>query len=176
MRRPFTVVGIVSLLVTQTPTQLQESRAITLERTSCFGRCPAYRVRLDSTGKITFTGLNQWADSADTGSVGPSAVEQLFSAFEHAHFFALDASYFPGAPKCIKAGTDHPWLMLTAVVRGQAKTVRYYTGCYGGGATRPVWAGAARPDTAPDPGVLLRLAALVDSVAGTRKWLRSRSR
>src|SRR5437773_11596231 len=27
MRRPFTVVGIVSLLVTQTPTQLQESRA-----------------------------------------------------------------------------------------------------------------------------------------------------
>src|SRR5437867_4311441 len=118
MRRPFTVVGIVSLLVTQTPTQLQESRAITLERTS----------------------------------------------------------YFPGAPKCIHAGTDHPWLMLTAVVRGQAKTVRYYTGCYGGGATRPVWAGAARPDTAPDPGVLLRLAALVDSVAGTRKWLRSRSR
>ena len=167
MRRPFTVVGVVWLLVTQTPTQLQESRAITLERTSCFGRCPAYRVRLDSTGKVTFKGLNQWADSADTGSVAPSAIEQLFSAFEHSHFFALDASYFPGAPKCINAGTDHPWLILTAVTGGQVKSVQYYTGC---------WAGAAQPDTAPDPGVIPRLAALVDSVAGTRKWLRSRSR
>ena len=173
--RSFILMGFASLLVTQILAHIQGSSAITLERTSCFGTCPAYRVQLDGAGKVTFTGLNRWADAAGTASVATSAVQQLFSEFEHLRFFALDTAYVPGSPKCGGVVTDHAWLTLT-VVGSHTKSVRYYTGCLGSHPTTEDSMFAALHNPAGEPGVLSRLAKMVDSVAGTRRWLRSRSR
>ena len=92
MYRSFILVGFASLMFTQISVHIQGSPAITLERTSCFGTCPAYRVQIDRAGQVTFTGLNRWAVSAGTTSVAASAVQQLLSEFEHLRFFALDTA------------------------------------------------------------------------------------
>ena len=149
------------------PTQTQSARVV-LERSVCFGFCPAYRVSLATDGVVRFEGLDS-AAVRDSGTISPDTVRALVARFEQAGFFAMDSAYVPGEPGCGAAATDNPYATLTAEIGGRRKTIRHYYGCIGvipgerapGGIHPPIGAVVT----------LATLAAQVDSAAGTERWL-----
>src|SRR5438093_10970004 len=77
------------------PTAVRQSQnAITLERTTCFGACPAYLLQIDSSGAVSF---RQGPPSTDTRLL----VSQLNSSLiwlrdsTSIHFFKLNDDYEP---------------------------------------------------------------------------------
>jgi len=134
--------------------------SIALERTLCFGTCPAYRLSLRRTGEIHFTSRNpgERLDTADRA--GPATLDSLQARAIQARFFSLPDSIDQGSPLCPDYATDHPSLTLTFFARS-TKRVYYYTGCY------------LRSDhtMAPALEALARLAFAFDSATGARRWI-----
>lgn len=148
-----------------------ESARIVLEREPCFGFCPTYRVSLEPDGAVRFVGLNPQRPRSDSARVSPEAVRLLAHRFEEAGFFAMDSAYVPGERGCGINATDHAYVNLTAALAGRTKTVRHYLGCTGTENADSI--PAARANREGALGKLERLAAEVDSAAGTSRWLDS---
>jgi len=130
------------------------SSRVTLERGPCFGTCPVYRVTLSGSGLIEFVGTRFVSRvGADTVRVAPEAVDSLVRSLEAGGFFILAGDYVPDAPACGRYSTDAPTVSLSVETSGRAKTVRHDHGC--GGA----------------PAALTGFEHLVDSVAGTARWI-----
>lgn len=121
---------------------------ITLERTGCFGSCPAYTVSIDGDGSVVFDGRSYVAETGRRrGAVDPAAVRALYDQFRTANFMSLDDSYVTDI-------TDNPTYTLTMETAGTRKTVVDYVG-----------AKAGMPDS------VTALEDAVDRVAGTSKWI-----
>ena len=147
----------------------EQNARIVLERAPCFGFCPAYRVVVEGDGTVRFTGLGDRAGRADSARVSPEAVRALADRFNKADFFGMDTAYTPGARGCGIHAIDHAYATLTADIGGRARTVRHYLGCTGTESPDSI---ASRQEDRPGAlGALTRLAAAVDSVAGTSRWL-----
>ena len=127
---------------------------VALERGPCFGTCPVYRVILSEDGLVEFVGtLFVSRVGADSARLAPDAVEGLVRSLEEGGFFALADAYVPDAPACGRYHTDAPTVSISVRTPGHAKTVRHDHGC--GGA----------------PEGLTGLERLIDSVAGTARWI-----
>lgn len=67
---------------------------VTMERTACFGTCPAYRVTISGTGHVEYEGrhfvLNQ---GFREGAISPEAMIDIASALMRAHFFDASSEY-----------------------------------------------------------------------------------
>lgn len=121
---------------------------ITLERTGCFGTCPAYLVTLDSDGDVVFDGLYYVeAKGKQTSHVDPTAVRQLAQDFVTADFYSMDPVYRALV-------TDSPTYVLSISIDGKKKTVDDYVG---------PWVGM--------PSVVTDLEDKVDEVAQTKRWI-----
>ena len=127
---------------------------VALERGPCFGTCPVYRVTLSGDGLVEFVGTRFVSRvGADSARVAPETVEGLVRSLEEGGFFALADAYLPDAPACGRYHTDAPTVSISVQAPGRAKTVRHDHGC--GGA----------------PEELTRLEHLIDSIAGTARWI-----
>jgi len=127
---------------------------VSLERGPCFGTCPVYRVTLSGDGLIEFVGTRFVSRvGTDTARVAPEVVDSLLRSLEAGGFFSLADAYLPDAPACGRYHTDAPTVSLAVQATGRAKTVRHDHGC--GGA----------------PEALTGFERLVDSVAGTARWI-----
>src|SRR5213078_1566078 len=83
--------------------------AITLERTVCFGTCPAYRVTISSDGTVTFEGRQYTKTKGTaTGHISASDFRKLVSEFEKIDYFSLPDEYKPGSKVCPQRITDMP--------------------------------------------------------------------
>ena len=72
----------------------RSSVLIAIERTTCFGFCPAYRLELDGDGIGTFTGAAFVAIAGPmVGSIGTDRVRDAATAIERLGFFDLQDSY-----------------------------------------------------------------------------------
>jgi len=164
---------ILAFMATPIPVVGQSPQArVVLERTPCFGLCPAYRLELRADGAVTFEGLNRYAKKTAIKQVGPSAVDSLAAYLDRAGFFSLSDSYTPGLAGCRQHATDHPSFRLTLIRGGRTKTIEYYYGCLGDTI-------ADSPDSVMNAlhhqtgvrALLTQMAAAVDSVAGASAWL-----
>jgi Domain of unknown function (DUF6438) len=65
-----------------------------LERTPCFGKCPAYTVTIDKLGKATWVGRSN-AERMGTWSapVDPATMEKLLLHAKNVGFFAFEDKY-----------------------------------------------------------------------------------
>ncbi len=121
---------------------------ITLERTRCFGSCPAYTVFIEGDGSVLFDGRSYVAEAGRrTGTVDPSAVRVLYDQFRTSDFMSLDDRYVADI-------TDNPTYTLTLETVGMRKTVVDYVG-----------AKAGMPDS------VTALQDAVDRVANTDQWI-----
>jgi Domain of unknown function (DUF6438) len=146
---------------------------IVLERTSCFGTCPAYRLEVRPEGSVMFTGHNRFAVGSGTKHLTPGAVDSLTKKIVHSGFGALPDSTVSGSPGCRASATDHPSIILRVTNGLQTKTVTFDLGCYGDSVPKDGPGLQAMFDHPPTNRVLIeRLAALVDSVVGVGDWLR----
>lgn len=63
---------------------------IRLERTPCFGSCPAYTLRVDGSGKLTYTGHSDVVTAGDQVAVlDRSEILSLLDRFEAANRFLI---------------------------------------------------------------------------------------
>jgi Domain of unknown function (DUF6438) len=127
--------------------------SIVLERSLCFGFCPAYRLRVSRSGEVLYRSRASRDTTHALASIGADKARELLDG---ARMLGLDAlpdtianvhAYCPNWP------TDYPTATITVFVGQGSKHVVDYLGC----------------DWAP---VGLRVfESLVDSVAGTKSFL-----
>lgn len=140
--------------------------SIRLERTLCYGTCPAYRLQLDRDGRIRFTSLNPGDSGRSTqDSVSPEALLFLQREAERIGFFALPDDLV-GTPFCADSATDHPTVTVTAFRREGMKRVVDYHGCF------------ERSDHSVRPAVaqLRTFERTIDGVTGSFRWVRAAQR
>jgi ankyrin repeat protein len=124
--------------------------SISLERTSCYGSCPSYKVTLDGSGLITFQsqdGAQVATPGRHTARVDPKILLALLERFRAARFFSADDKYECG-------WTDLPGETLTLSLNGQTKTVYDYGGAIVG-----------------LPAAIDELEPAIDDAAATSRWV-----
>ncbi len=105
--------------------------SIVLERTMCYGTCPAYRLRLSSSGEIRFESRNPGEEgrtAVDTASA--NTLPFLVSSAIAAEFFEMPREIAKDPVLCRDHATDHPTVTTTIFRKEQSKTVVDYLGCY----------------------------------------------
>jgi len=123
---------------------------ITLERTGCYGSCPAYVVTVATDG-IVFSGRAFVAvKGTRTDPADASDVRRLAEKFVAADFYSMDDAYRSSV-------TDYPEYLLSIEIDGHKKTVEDYVGS---------WVGM--------PAVVTELQNEVDIFARTERWIGNR--
>jgi hypothetical protein len=137
--------------------------SIVLERTVCFGRCPAYRLRLSSDGHVLFV-PDSPPGATSEGTIPTSDFQKLVSELERADFYAYPSVIRDDVALCAMPATDHPTSTITVFRDTEIKSVRDYTGCY-----------AAPSDNRSEArlATLRKLDELVDSIAKSSRWVRT---
>ena len=138
---------------------------IMLERSGCFGSCPAYQVTIRGDGRVRFSSEQDgferaqdvhrtfmgnsllWPGVHET-RIDPGAVADLVARFRAAHFMGLRDEYRAQI-------TDNPAYVLTLRVGGVTKRVTDYVG-----------------ERVGMPASVTALEKAVDALAGTARWVR----
>jgi len=93
---------------------------IGIERTRCYGRCPAYTFIVQSNGTFRYTGRSGVERIGEfTGKIAPYYFEPLARFVKEASFFEMEDDYD-------RSVTDNPTTYTTAVADGKRKLVRNY--------------------------------------------------
>ena len=99
-------------------------KKITLERPPCFGACPEYKIEIENTGKVTWTGIKNVSKlGKHEWTISPEAVNELndlINKFGYAEYV-----YNPSGP----SKTDFP-SVITSVefTNGYTKKIVHYLG------------------------------------------------
>jgi hypothetical protein len=137
--------------------------SVVLERTRCYGTCPAYRLRLAGTGHVAFESRNPGdADRTATDSVPSASVAELLRVAEEIGFFELPDVIATDPRLCPARATDHPTASVTIYRSEGVKRVEDYHGCYA----------ATDHSLVPVVGRLRAFEAAIDSTAGSARWVR----
>jgi len=99
-----------------------KSVKITLQRTECFGSCPAYSVEVHGDGTVDYEGKSSVAFTGHhRGSIPQGNVLELLNIFRTADYFSLDDEYRMSV-------TDNPTYITSIQVDGKRKQVTDYVG------------------------------------------------
>jgi len=142
---------LVVLLVSGTfPAAAQQGQVppdtrIQLERTVCFGMCPAYSVSIDAQGNVTFEGKEfVRVKGVQTDRIPISKVRALLEMADRISFFEMHDHNRA-------AVTDLPTRFVTVTVSGRSKRIDDYFGA---------------------PKELRDFEREIDLAAGTKRWVR----
>jgi hypothetical protein len=137
------------------PAVALQADSIVLERTTCFGTCPAYHVSVSRSGSVHFESRTP----GDSGRIAHSRVSPerfrtlaMFVVF--GRFFQLPNSIQGEKAYCPGAMTDQQTARVTVFVSGRSKTVEDYGGC--------TWA----------PVAIRGLEREIDEVSNSKRWTR----
>jgi hypothetical protein len=162
------ILPCTAIAQTPSPGSIERARvdSIVLERTACYGTCPAYRLRLDAVGRVHFQSRNTGDDAPPvTDSIGAGALSLLGEEASRIEFFRLPSA-IEGTELCRDRATDHATVTVTFHTEAGAHAVRDYHGCF----------------DRRDHSVTSRVAALrnferrIDEVAGSARWVRPNRR
>ncbi len=122
--------------------------SIRLERTACYGTCPAYSVEIAGDGSVNYMGEHFVAAKGPrSAKISEKAVRALYEAFRNAEFFWTFDEYQSPV-------TDMPTQTISISFDGHSKTVVDYAGQHVG-----------------LPKVVADLEDAVDAAAGTAQWI-----
>lgn len=124
---------------------------VRLERTRCYGTCPAYTVTIHGNGRVEYDGKGHVAKKGKReGRIEADAIRALALEFAKAKFLTLPEEYLEA--NCSRYCTDMTTAVTEVKVRGVTHRVKHYYGC--GGA----------------PKTLFELESAVDKAANTERW------
>jgi phosphohistidine phosphatase SixA/ketosteroid isomerase-like protein len=107
--------------------------SLVLERTPCFGFCPAYRLRVTSAGEVHFQSRNSGDQKRMAiAAAAASTLSLLVSRARAAGFYEFPDVLRGDSVLCPVAATDHPTAIVTIYSAAQTKRVEDYHGCRGG--------------------------------------------
>ena len=141
--------------------------SIVLERSTCFGTCPAYRLRLSDSGEVRFESRNPGDGGrrvADT--VAAVAFPALIAKAKSIGFFDLPSEIAADSVLCHNRATDHPTVVVTIFAKTQTKRVEDYHGCFE----------TVEHETLPAITRLRAFEVEIDSALGSSRWVRPASR
>jgi uncharacterized protein DUF6438 len=105
---------------------------ITLERTVCYGTCPAYKLTIFDDGKVVYEGKEFVKRKGKAeGQISKAALDELVREFERIDYFKLDDQYTDDPKNCPESWTDYPSATTSLNWKGKTKTVLHYHGCRG---------------------------------------------
>ena len=133
--------------------QVPPDTKIQLERTTCFGACPAYSVSIDAQGNVTFEGKNfVRVKGPQTDRIPISKVRGLLETAERIRFFDLRDQYRtihnPDGSETVVS--DLPTTFVSIRSGGRSKRIDDYFGA---------------------PKALRDLEREIDLAAGTKRWV-----
>lgn len=138
--------------------------SIVLERTVCFGFCPAYRLHIAGTGAVRFErrAMRDSIVPAEHDTIPENAATELLAQARTIGFFALPDEITPAnSAACPMAATDHPSAIVTVAIGDTVKRVNHYHGCH---AQQGEHMGDAYPD-------LTAFENAIDSAVRVTRWL-----
>ena len=130
---------------------------ITLQRTQCFGTCPAYRVSVARGGVVRFQSFNPGDSTAATARIDAAGFEALVREAERIGFHSLPGLIERDPEICGPWATDHPSATVTIHGSAGTKSVSDYHGCHG---------------KSERLAALRRFEDRIDRVAGSARWVR----
>jgi hypothetical protein len=135
--------------------------SVVLERSVCFGLCPAYRLRLSKTGHVLYESRNP-RESLVTGldTVAPSTLPNMVRAAQTAGFFELPPEIAADSVLCPLRATDHATVVIT-IFGPEPRVVTDYLGCFA----------TTERGTVPALTRLRAYEAEIDSVLGSSRWI-----
>src|SRR5690242_2922799 len=106
-----------------------KSLAIKLERTRCYGTCPAYVVTIHGDGRVEYDGKAHVKETGTReGNVDIAAVRALASEFGKARFVGIASEF--SETKCKgRVCTDMPTAITEVRIKGTTHRVTHYYGC-----------------------------------------------
>ena len=129
------------------------SYAITLYRSPCYARCPAYEVSVTREGVVTYEGRDHvLRRGSGTARVPPARVDALIAELKAAGYFKFADRYRPSERVCGRYVPDAPTVITTVTLDRVTKRIEHDHGC--GGA----------------PMALRVLESRIDEVLGTGRW------
>ena len=141
--------------------------SIVLERTVCYGTCPAYRLRLSNRGEIRFDSHNPGDEGRRvTDTVAAATLPALISRAKTVGFFDLPSEIAADSVLCHNRATDHPTVIVTVFARAQTKRVEDYHGCFE----------TVEHETLPAITRLRAFEVEIDSALGSSRWVRPANR
>jgi hypothetical protein len=141
--------------------------SIVLERSMCFGTCPAYRLRLSDAGEVRFESRNPGDDGRTASdTVSATTLPSVVSRARAIGFFDLPLKIVGDSVLCRIAATDHPTVVVTVFSRDGVKRVEDYQGCFG----------TTEHEVVPQLAGLRTLETEIDSVLRSSRWVRPASR
>jgi hypothetical protein len=153
-------IGLVSMvavcLVAAQPPQQPDVPAdttVSLQRTSCYGPCPVYTVKIDARGSVIYEGEKfVRVVGRQTARVDRSVVARLLAHAERIHFFDMRNAYrvIENPDGSTTTVTDLPTKIVTITTNRRTKRVEDYVG-------------------APD--ALEEFEKAIDEAAGSTRWV-----
>jgi hypothetical protein len=142
---------------------LDKDTEITLQRTTCFGTCPAYKVTIDATGGVVFNGSKMIRENGNitpqplgtkNSRISQEQLQELIAEFDRIDYLSLKDAYKEGSD-CPTYSTDSPSAITTIKTNGTTKSVNHYAGCEGSAALKDLTA----------------LERKIDEIVNTKQWL-----
>lgn len=131
----------------------EELRTLTiqLERSACYGTCPAYSVTIHGDGRVEYNGKSNVKETGThEGQITIDKVRALALEFAKAKFWGLDEDY--SGKKCKGQCTDMATAITEIKVKGATHRVKHYYGCGG------------------VPKALFELESTIDKSANSEQW------
>lgn len=134
--------------VTPAPTiELLDDLEITMERTICFGTCPAYRLTILGSGTVIYEGQeNVQVTGRRISSIPREKVKSLVAELDRLNFFSLQDYTRINM-------TDMPSVFITVRAAGKSKMVQHYQG----------------DESAP--ATLTALETMIDQITRSEQWV-----
>ena len=111
-------------------TESRQAPVITLERTSCFGICPVYRLSVKTEGRVSYQGKAHVRHMGEaSGRISPDQVEALLSEIDQAGYFSFADRYTANDSACGRYATDSPSAVVSVQLQGRTKRIEHDHGC-----------------------------------------------
>lgn len=130
-----------------------KSLVMSLDRTGCFGMCPAYTIEVHGDGTVLYNGRRFVAIMGKhRGTISQDAVLAMLNAFRRADYFSLRDHYRMGV-------TDNPTFTTSIRFDGHSKSVEDYVG-----------------EGVGMPHAVTELESAIDKIADTERWTKGDKR
>ncbi|KRE90766.1 hypothetical protein ASG87_01125 [Frateuria sp. Soil773] len=131
--------------------------SVTLQRTTCFGSCPAYAVTVSPDGRVSFEGQMHVQAKSASARVDAGRYAAILAAVRQAGLESMRDNYVAHGNGCDQVATDMPSIRI-ALAGARTKSVYFYLGCSGQEAD------AVRPR-------IEELARTIDQQLDTARWI-----
>ena len=107
--------------------QCENNVVITIERSRCYGYCPAYSAQIHADGEVVYVGKSDVKEMGERRfKISHEKVQQLIKAFEQVDYFSLKDKY--DADENGITVTDLPTTTTSICLDGKKKRVVNYFG------------------------------------------------